>query len=197
MKTLITSLRILLFFTILTGIVYPLFVTGIAKLVFPAKANGSLILKDTKLIGSVIIGQQFDSAIYFSSRPSAISYNPLPSGASNSGPTNFKLKTAFNERKSDFIRVNLLDSLTEIPAEMLFASASGLDPHISPRAALLQVERIAAARGLSSVQKDMVNKEIKKLTEKPQFLIFGEERINVLNLNIVLDKISASDHQQN
>ena len=197
MKTLITSLRILLFFTILTGIVYPLFVTGIAKLVFPAKANGSLILKDTKLIGSVIIGQQFDSAIYFSSRPSAISYNPLPSGASNSGPTNLKLKTAFYERKSDFIRVNLLDSLTEIPAEMLFASASGLDPHISPRAALLQVERIAAARGLSSVQKDMVNKEIKKLTEKPQFSIFGEERINVLNLNIVLDKISATDHQQN
>lgn len=197
MKTLITSLRILLFFTILTGIVYPLFVTGIAKLVFPAKANGSLILKDTKLIGSVLIGQQFDSAIYFSSRPSAISYNPLPSGASNSGPTNLKLKTAFNERKSDFIRVNLLDSLTEIPAEMLFSSASGLDPHISPMAALLQIERIAAARGLSSIQKDMVNKEIKKLTEKPQFLIFGEERINVLNLNIVLDKISATDHQQN
>ncbi|MBK6345498.1 MAG: potassium-transporting ATPase subunit KdpC [Bacteroidales bacterium] len=181
----------------LTGIVYPLFVTGIAQLVFPAKANGSLILKDTKLIGSVLIGQQFDSAIYFSSRPSAISYNPLPSGASNSGPTNLKLKTAFYDRKSDFIRVNLLDSLTEIPAEMLFASASGLDPHITPRAALLQVERIAAARGLSSVQKDMVNKEIKKLTEKPQFSIFGEERINVLNLNIVLDKISATDHLQN
>ncbi|MBK9358172.1 MAG: potassium-transporting ATPase subunit KdpC [Bacteroidales bacterium] len=197
MKTLITSLRILLFFTVLTGIVYPLFVTGIAQLVFPAKANGSLIMKDNKLIGSVLIGQQFDSAIYFSSRPSAISYNPLPSGASNSGPTNFKLKTAFYNRKSDFIRVNLLDSLTEIPAEMLFASASGLDPHITPRAALLQVERIAAARGLSSVQKDMVNKEIKKLTEKPQFSIFGEERINVLNLNIVLDKISATDHQQN
>ncbi len=197
MKTLITSLRILLFFTVLTGIVYPLFVTGIAQLVFPAKANGSLILKDNKLIGSVLIGQQFDSAIYFSSRPSAISYNPLPSGASNSGPTNLKLKTAFYDRKSDFIRVNLLDSLTEIPAEMLFASASGLDPHITPRAALLQVERIAAARGLSSVQKDMVNKEIKKLTEKPQFSIFGEERINVLNLNIVLDKISATDHLQN
>jgi len=196
MKTLITSLKIFLFFTVLTGIVYPLLVTGIAQLTFKHKANGSLIVEGNKVVGSELIGQKFDSAIYFSSRPSAVSYNPLPSGASNSGPTNLRLKTDFYKRKTDFIRVNRLDSQTEIPSEMLFASASGLDPHISPGAALLQVERIAVARGFNSVQKDMLKKEIKKLTEKPQFSIFGTERINVLNLNIVLDKIAVTDHPE-
>lgn len=196
MKTLITSIRILLFFTVLTGVVYPLLVTGIVQLAFKDKANGSLIIKDNKVLGSELIGQQFDSTIYFSSRPSAISYNPLPSGASNYGPTNLKLINAFNERKTDFIRVNRLNSRSEIPSEMLLASASGLDPHISPKAAFLQVNRIAIARHFNSIQRSMLNETIEKLTEKPQFLIFGEERINVLNLNIVLDKLSFSDHSK-
>ncbi len=189
MKTLYISLKIFLFFTILTGIIYPLMVTGIAQLIFPWKANGSLITKDNEVIGSKLIGQEFDSIIYFSSRPSAVSYNPLPSGGSNYGLTNTKLKELVNERKKQFIAFNQLDSLTFIPLEMLFASASGLDPHISLNAALLQVERIAKARNYTETQKQKLLECIKAHTEKPQFLCFGEERVNVFLLNLDIDKI--------
>jgi K+-transporting ATPase ATPase C chain len=189
MKTFIISLKIFLFFTILTGIIYPLFVTGFVQVLFPQKANGSFIVKDNKVIGSELIGQQFDSPIYFSSRPSAVSYNPLPSGGSNYGLTNVKLKEAVVERKKQFLALNKLDSNTEIPAEMLFASASGLDPHISPQAALLQVDRIANARHFNADQKQKLVDSVKKMTEKPQFLLLGVERINVLLLNLNLDKL--------
>src|SRR5665647_1077643 len=168
MKTLLISLKIFLFFTVLTGIVYPLFVTGIAQVVFPSKANGSLIVKDNKAIGSELIGQQFDSTIYFTSRPSAVLYNPLPSGGSNFGLINVKLKSLVAERKHQFIAFNQLDSLTLIPSEMLFASASGLDPHISPQAAMLQVERIVKSRHFSIAQKQQLNQLIEKQKEKPQ-----------------------------
>ena len=189
MKTVFISLKIFLFFTILTGIIYPLFVTGIAQLAFPAKANGSIIIKDNNAIGSRLIGQQFDSIIYFSSRPSAISYNPLPSGGSNYGLTNVKLKNLVAERRKQFIKLNQLDSLTTIPSEMLFASASGLDPHISPQAALIQVDRIAKARSFKNNQKQKLFQCINALTENPQFYCLGEERINVLLLNLETDKI--------
>ena len=106
MKTLIISLKIFLFFTVLTGVIYPLFVTGIAQVVFPAKANGSLIVKNNQLIGSELIGQQFDSTIYFSSRPSAVSFNPLPSSGSNYGLTNVKLKNLVAERRRNFNSFN-------------------------------------------------------------------------------------------
>lgn len=192
MKTLFIALKIFLFFTVLTGIIYPLLVTGIAQVVFPAKANGSLIIMDNKTVGSELIGQQFDSAIYFTSRPSAVSYNPLPSGGSNYGLTNPKLKTLVDERKQQFIAFNGLDSLTEIPSEMLFASASGLDPHISPGAALLQVERIAKARNYNQKQKQLLMQSISQHTENPQFAFLGEERINVLVLNLELDKIEQN-----
>jgi K+-transporting ATPase ATPase C chain len=193
MKTLIISLKIFLFFTILTGIVYPLFITGIAQLILPAKANGSLIAKDNKIIGSELIGQPFDSLIYFSSRPSAISYNPLPSGGSNYGLTNSKLKIQVETRRKQFIEFNQLDSLTVIPSEMLFASASGLDPHISPRAALLQVDRISKARDFNNDHKQLLIKRIHDLTEPPQFSFLGETRINVLVLNLEVDKIAANE----
>ncbi|NVO10399.1 MAG: potassium-transporting ATPase subunit KdpC [Bacteroidales bacterium] len=192
MKTLITSLKIFLFFTVLTGVIYPLFVTGIAQLLFPNKANGSLIIKDNKAIGSELIGQQFDSSIYFTSRPSAISYNPLPSGGSNYGLTNIKLKNLVVERKHKFITFNRLDSLTVVPSEMLFASASGLDPHTSPSAALLQVDRIAKARGFDSSQKQQLIDLIQSKTEEMQFGLLGEPRINILNLNIALDKLDQN-----
>lgn len=192
MKTLFIALKIFIFFTILTGIVYPLIVTGIAQLVFPSNANGSLIVKDNKIIGSELIGQQFDTTIYFSSRPSTISYNPLPSGGSNYGLTNVKLKSQVDERKKKFIALNQLDSATEIPSEMLFASASGLDPQISQKTALLQVDRIVKVRNFNSAQKEEIMKSIKNLTESPQFRIFGQERINVLKLNIELDKIGQT-----
>lgn len=193
MKTLIISLKIFLFFTVLTGIIYPLLVTGIAQLVFPAKANGSLIVKDEKTIGSELIGQKFDTVYYFNSRPSTVSYNPLPSGGSNYSLTNKRLKSLVIERKKHFLAFNRLDSLTVIPSEMLFASASGLDPHISPQAALLQVERIAKARNFDKNVQQKVVQSIKALIEPPQFLCLGEERINVLILNLELDKLDTKN----
>lgn len=192
MKTLIVSLKIFLFFTVLTGIIYPLFVTGIAQIVIPSKANGSMIIKDNKAIGSELIGQQFDSSIYFTSRPSANSYNTLPSGGTNYGLTNSKLKKLVDVRRRKFIAFNQLDSLVEIPSEMLFASASGLDPHISPEAALLQVDRIAKVRGFSPSQKQQLIDLLHNKSEKPQFTLLGEPRINVLALNLDLDNLSKN-----
>jgi len=190
MKTVIISLKIFLLFTILTGVLYPLLITGIAQVTYPTKANGSIIYKENKAIGSKLIGQQFDSVIYFSSRPSAVAYNLLPSGGSNYGLTNIKLKNQVAERKTQFWKFNQLDSLkTKIPSEMLFASASGLDPHISLHAAMLQVNRIALARKFSKMQKKQIVQCVKEHVEEPQFLCFGEQRINVLLLNIDLDKI--------
>ena len=189
MKTFVISLKIFLLFTILTGVVYPLLITGIAQIVFPAKANGSLVVRDNQVVGSELIGQQFDSAVYFTSRPSFILYNPLPSGGSNYGITNIRLKELVKARKHDFSSFNRLDSLTEIPSEMLFASASGLDPHISPQAALLQVDRIAKSRNFNDAGKQKLINCIKDLTEGPQFLCLGEERVNVLLLNLETDKI--------
>jgi K+-transporting ATPase ATPase C chain len=192
MKTLIISLRIFLFFTLLTGVIYPLLVTGIAQVFYPAKANGSFIISGNQIIGSELIGQQFDSAIFFTSRPSAISYNPLPSGGSNYGLTNLKLKNLVDERKHQFIAFNQLDSLTTIPSEMLFASASGLDPHISQKAALLQVDRVAKARNFNTIQTQNLVQSVKNLTETPQFLVLGEERVNVLVLNLELNKLDKN-----
>ncbi|MDD4921892.1 MAG: potassium-transporting ATPase subunit KdpC [Bacteroidales bacterium] len=189
MKTLWISLRIFLFFTVLTGFIYPLAITGIAQAVFPSQANGSLISRDHKMIGSKLIGQQFDSAGYFTSRPSAVSYNTLPSGGSNLGLTSTKLKRLVDERKNQFRDFNQLDRSTVIPSEMVFASASGLDPHISPEAALLQVNRIAKARRFGDFQKQQLVQAIHKQTEMPQFLCLGEKRVNVLLLNLKTDEI--------
>ena len=189
MKTFMISLKIFLFFTVLTGILYPLIVTGIAQLAFPSKANGSLIVRNNKIIGSELIGQHFDSAVYFTSRPSALSYNPLPSGGSNYGLTNVKLKHSVDSLKKQFVLMNQLDTLSEIPAEMVFASASGLDPHISPKAALLQVERIAKIRKYDNIKKQLLLQSIAELSEAPQYNFLGEQRINVLLLNLKLDQI--------
>jgi len=188
----IIALKFLLVMTILTGIIYPLVMTGLAQVAFPSKSNGSLILKDGKVIGSELIGQKFDSSIYFWSRPSSIGYNPIPSGASNYGPTNDTLKKLIDTRREVFAKNNSIDNMMDVPLEMIFASGSGLDPHISPSAAQLQVERIAQARNFDSNQKQKLTETVKNLTEKPQFLILGEERINVLNLNIELDRINQN-----
>jgi len=187
MKTLWIAIKIFLFFTILTGVLYPLFITGVAQILFPYKANGSLIVRDNKTVGSELIGQQFDSKIYFSSRPSAVLYNPLPSGASNYGLTNIKLKKIVAERRDYFITFNMLDSLTPVPSEMIFASASGLDPHISPEAAFLQVSRIAKARNFDKIKEKEILQIIKYQTEGMQLMFPGKERVNVLILNLQLD----------
>ena len=189
MKIILKALKIFLFFTIVTGVIYPLLVTGIAQMIFPSKANGSLIIENDKVIGSELIGQTFDSAYYFTSRPSAISYNPMPSGGSNLGLTNIKLKNLAEARKKKFIVFNGIDSNTIVPADMVFASGSGIDPHISPDAALLQINRIVAKRNFSDTQKKELKSLIQKHTEAPQFGLLGEKRVNVLKLNLALDQM--------
>jgi len=185
----IIALKFLLLMTILTGIIYPLFMTGLAQLTFPAKANGSLVKKEGKVIGSELIGQKFDTSIYFWSRPSAIGYNPIPSGASNYGPTSDTLKKQVIARRILFATKNSITDILAIPKEMIFASGSGLDPHISPEAAMLQLSRVATARNLDETKLQQVRQLIKNMTEKPQFSLFGEPRINVFDLNLALDKI--------
>ena len=185
----IIAIKFLLIMTVLTGVIYPFFMTGVAQLAFPAKANGSLVKAGGKNIGSELIGQKFDSSIYFWSRPSAIDYNPIPSGASNLGPTSDELKKQVAERRRLFAVNNSITDTSAIPKEMLFASASGLDPHISPEAALLQLKRVAMARNLNETQIQKVQQLIKNKTEEPQFFLFGERRINVFELNLALDSI--------
>lgn len=190
MKTQIKiAMKYLLVMTILTGIIYPLLMTGLAQISYPYKANGSLIIKDGKIIGSELIGQKFDSSIYFWSRPSAIGYNPIPSGAFNYGPTSDTLKKQVTARRVLFAKMNLMSDESVIPKEMIFASGSGLDPHISPEAALMQVDRISQSRHFDITRKEELLKKIKDMTQSPQFLYLGEPRINVLMLNLMLDKI--------
>lgn len=183
------ALRIFFVCTILFGVLYPAFITIIAQTVFPDKANGSLIYSDNKLVGSELIGQNFTGERYFSSRPSATEYSALPSGGSNLGPTSEKLKQQVNERLRHFRTFNQLDETQAVPAEMLTASASGLDPHISLEAALLQVERICRARQFDQEQKKDLILCINNSTELQQFGIFGEKRVNVLQLNVKLDQL--------
>jgi len=186
----IISLKILGIMTILLGVIYPLLITGITQLVFPKKANGSLVEMNGTLQGSELIGQKTDSAVYFHSRPSVTDYNTMPSGASNFALTNKKLYDWVQVRKQKFIEENNLPKDAGIPAEMLFASASGLDPHISPEAAKMQIDRIATARGFSEEQQKQLSNLVDKLTETPQYGIFGCTRVNVLKLNLELANIA-------
>jgi K+-transporting ATPase ATPase C chain len=190
MKTqIIPALKFLIIMTILTGIVYPLLMTGIAQVFYPSKSNGSLIIRNGKAIGSVLIGQKSDSSIYFWSRPSSVDYNPIPSGASNLGPISDTLKKQVLARREIFAKMNSVKDPLSVPKEMIFASGSGLDPHISPEAALMQVDRVSAARHFTAEQKVKLLEVVRKLKEPSQLHLFGEERTNVLSLNIELDKI--------
>jgi potassium-transporting ATPase KdpC subunit len=189
MKSLVTAFKVFFIITILTGVLYPLLITGLSQALFYNESMGSLVKEGNVIKGSKIIGQTFDSAIYFSSRPSAINYNPLPSGGTNLSYTDSRLVELFNKRRNEFILDNHLDSNIVVPSEMLFASASGLDPHISPQSALLQAERVAAARNFNSEKREVLLKLIKDKTEKPQFMCFGDERVNVLLLNLEVDKL--------
>jgi K+-transporting ATPase ATPase C chain len=190
MKTQIyISLKIFLVMTVLTGIIYPLFITAIGQTVFPSKANGSMISANNKLVGSELIGQKFTSAEYFHSRPSATDYNPMPSGGTNLSGTSQALKDNVKRQTFLFDSINQIEKNITIPDEMLYTSGSGLDPHISVQAANLQTDRICKARNLSDDQKSKVKNLIVNLTENRQWGIFGEQRINVLKLNLELDKI--------
>jgi potassium-transporting ATPase KdpC subunit len=192
---LIIALKYLIVMTVLTGVSYPLLMTGIAKITYPSRSNGSLIVRDGKVIGSELIGQKFDSCIYFWTRPSATGYNPLPSGASNYGPTSDTLRKLVNARRILFTTLNSISDESAVPKEMLFASASGIDPHISPEAALMQINRISETRHFTPGQKEKLIERVRELTEPPQFLFLGEERINVLILNIDLDLIQDYPNQ--
>jgi len=189
MKTIITSIKLLLFLTVLTGIIYPLFIYLIAVTFFLEKSEGSFVIVNEKIIGSELFGQKFTSKKYFHSRPSEIDYQPIPSGGSNLSPTSKKLKSKIDSLRIDFIIFNELPVNTDIPTDAVFSSASGIDPHISPANALLQSNRIVKERNFDANKKKQLIELINKLTEKPQYGFLGETRINVLILNIELDKL--------
>lgn len=183
------ALTMLLILTVLTGLVYPLSVTGLAQLFFPEQANGSLIVHNGKVVGSKLIGQYFDKPEYFWSRPSATSpfpYNAAASGGSNLGPTNPALLEAVRARVGALRAVDP-GNASPIPVDLVTASGSGLDPHISPAAALYQVKRVALARGL---EENAVHTLVTQHTEERQFGLLGERRVNVLQLNLSLDALS-------
>lgn len=189
MKTLLRPATSLFFvLTVITGVVYPLIVTGIVKVAFPDAAAGSLIVKDGKAVGSRLIGQNFSDPKYFWGRPSATSpqpYNASSSGGSNLGPLNPALTDAVKARIAALKAVDPDNSLP-IPADLVTASASGLDPQISPLAAEYQIKRVATARQLDpSVLKTLIDQS----TEDRQWGVFGEPRVNVLELNIALDSM--------
>lgn len=193
MKLIFQAIRQLILWTVVTGAVYPLVITIIAQTCFHDQANGSLVMRDGKIIGSALLAQQFQGSNYFWPRPSACSYGTGPTGiaassGSNLGPTSGQLQTNVANNASAFISGNNLPTNTAVPADMVFASASGLDPHISPEAARLQIDRVAAVRGIS---KDKVGGLVDKFVEAPQWGIFGQARVNVLLLNVALDEMSA------
>lgn len=188
-KIIYLSLKALILFTLITGIIYPLLITGISKLFFSYQSGGSLIKVDGKIVGSELIGQKFDTSIYFNSRPSAIDNIPIPSGASNLGPTSDTLKKIVEERRKNFASQNNLLPEVYIPDDAIFASASGVDPDISVENAKLQMERIAKSRNFDEKKRKSLQELINKLINNPQFGILGESRINVLKLNLLLDNI--------
>lgn len=185
MKMTIQALKLFLALTLITGVVYPVLITFLGHVIFPVKANGSLIKLDRKIIGSELIGQKFNQDRYFQPRPSATDYNLLPSGGTNLGHTSAVLRDLVAARKIALTEANPGNGT--IPADLLFASASGLDPHISPEAARYQIERIALVRGLDNVGKTTLINLVEKQIEQPDLGIFGERRINVLRLNLILD----------
>jgi K+-transporting ATPase ATPase C chain len=173
----------LLIFTVITGVIYPLAVTGIAQVIFPSQANGSLVTINEKTYGSELIGQQFNDPKYFWGRPSATGYDASASSGSNYGPMNPDLFKAVQAR-IDALKAADPTNTLRIPVDLVTASGSGLDPQISVAAALYQVHRVAAARGLNEAQ---VQSLVAQYTEGRQFGFLGEPRVNVLLLNLALD----------
>jgi len=187
LKQLRPALVVLALFTVITGLVYPLVVTGLAQALFPRQANGSLIVQGGRPVGSALIGQPFDDPRYFWGRPSATApfpYNAAASAGSNLGPASKDLVEAVQARVAA-LRAADPGNTAPIPVDLVTSSASGLDPQISVAAALYQAPRVARARGLSI---DAVRALIARHTEGRQFDILGEPRVNVLELNLALDE---------
>jgi len=185
MKNLITAVLMTIVTTVLLGLIYPLVVTGLAQVIFPDQANGSLIRSsDGTFLGSRLIGQPFSSAGYFHSRPSAagpVGYDAGASSGSNLGPTNQKL---VDRVKTDLERLQVENPGKAVPIDLVTTSASGLDPHISPLAAEFQVPRVARERGINE---DELRALVKVHTQGRQFGFLGESTVNVLELNLDLD----------
>lgn len=187
-NTLRPALTLLVLLSALTGIVYPVAVSGIARTLFPAQAAGSLIVQDGQAVGSALIGQNFTSPKYFWGRPSATGpqpYNAAASSGSNQGPLNPALADAVKARVQALQAADPGNTLP-VPADLVLASASGLDPHISPEAAAYQLERVARARQLPVAQ---VQQLVAQHTEGRQWGLFGEPRVHVLYLNLALDAL--------
>lgn len=185
LKAVKTAALLFIAFSLLTGLVYPLFITGIIQMTMPEKAGGSLLVVDGKVIGSELIGQNFSSPGYFHGRPSAVSYSANGSGASNFGPTSAKLMEQLSKRIGQVRSENSLLPNTSVPADLVLASGSGLDPHISTEGAMLQLQRVAKARGWPESEVKML---IYQHIEPAQFGILGQDRVNVLKLNLALDE---------
>jgi K+-transporting ATPase ATPase C chain len=188
-KTMGKALMLFLVMTVLTGVAYPLVVTGLSKVIFPQQAEGSLAYKGGHPIGSVLIGQNFSDTRYFYSRPSAAGkdgYDAANSSGSNLGPTNQAFLDSVAKQAEKVRTDNGLSSNVPIPGDLITASASGLDPHISPDAAGIQVVRVAKARNLGEQK---VQDLVAQYTEGRQFGVLGEPRVNVLKLNMALDSL--------
>jgi potassium-transporting ATPase KdpC subunit len=182
-KNLLIALWFTLVTTVMFGVLYPLAITGLAQVFFPYRANGQLIERNGKIVGSKIIGQSFTGSGYFHSRPSAAGtgYDATASTGSNLGPTN---NTLLDRVKADVQKAQAENPSAPVPVDLVTASGSGLDPHISPAAAEFQIPRVARERKISEAE---LRALVQKLTEGRQFGIFGEPRVNVLELNLELD----------
>lgn len=177
----------LLLFTVLTGLVYPLAVTGIAQVAFSDKANGSLVEVDGTPVGSSLIGQEFTGAGYFHPRPSAVTYDPRDSGGANLGPTNPDLLAAIEENATAYREENGLPADYEVPVDAVTGSGSGLDPQISVANATLQAPRVAEARGVTV---DQVLDLVSDFTARRALGFLGESAVDVLPLNVALDRLT-------
>jgi len=194
MKKLIHSLRAYIVLSLLLGLVYPLFITGLAQLAMPQRACGSLIFEGGKIIGSCLIGQAFTKPEYFHGRPSANNYDGTNSGGTNFGPSSKKLMDSVAERIKQARQDNALAQETLIPADMVLSSASGLDPHISPENAAIQAKRVANLRG---IPEDQINDLISDNTDDDFIGLWGRPGVNVVTLNDALDRISKKSLGEN
>jgi len=190
-KQTISALRLLIVLTAITGVIYPLAMTGMAQAIFPSQANGSLAYVDNKPVGSLLLGQNFSDGKYFHGRPSSAGtdgYDATSSSGSNLGPTNQKLIDGVKDNLDKVRKDNQLGEDKAIPSDLVLGSGSGLDPDISPEAAYLQVERVAGERHLSTlVVKKLVDDHVQTKTAG----LLGESRVNVLSLNMALDQLAS------